>query len=440
MISRILTIGGVVGVVAIFGALTNLAYPGFSQKQIDRVASVGHSVSITINEKQNNVEQYSSNTLNNINNSIGNALSSVKTITNNATATINGTSNMINQAVNTITQVPSNVGLSIKNGFNRAMNVAQNTYVSAEESVVAFFDFEIPQLVDSPVWPQFASNNLYQNDTNVTNVTDLLAGIEPAAGGLDAEDDNIPPSDFGYEYEIEDEELISEAVLVPQSKTVISSSRDGKIKKVHFKNGDHFKKGDIILEYHCDDIRAELEAVNVERKFARQKQLTTSRLFNMDLSSKLEVEQSHVEKHQAQAKKKTIETRINDCVIRADYDGRVVKRMANDNEYTRTDRVLMEVAAKGRLDIEFLLPSKSLRWVNIDAPITITVSETGRKYAGVIKQIYGEVDPVSQSIQIRAGLDDYQEPLLPGMSGQVSIDIREVRQAGITGFLEIKTQ
>ena len=58
----------------------------------------------------------------------------------------------------------------------------------------------------------------------------------------------------------------------------------------------------------------------------------------------------------------------------------------------------------------------------------------------MIKQIYGEVDPVSQSIQIRAGLDDYQEPLLPGMSGQVSIDIREVRQAGITGFLEIKTQ
>jgi len=433
MITRLLIIASVVGFMAVFGLLTNLAYPEFSQKQVERVADFGKSISTSINEKQNDISQYSFNTLNNISESVENIVFGVKTTTNNF---VDG----INQTTNTIARVPSNIGSSIKNGFNNVTETAHNAYIASEEKVMAFFDFEMPQLTSAPVWPEFASNTIYQNDANNESVVaDLLAGIEPAAGGVD-DLDSSPPDDFGYEYEIEDEELISEAVLVPRAKTVVSSSRDGKIKKVHFKNGDHFKKGDTILEYHCDDIRAELEAARVERKFARQKQLTTSRLFNMDLSSKLEVEQSHVEKHQAQAKKETIETRINDCIIRADYDGRVVKRMANDNEYTRTDRVLMEIAAKDTLDIEFLLPSKSLRWVNIDAPITIRINETDREYTGTIKQIYGEVDPVSQSIQIRAGLDEYQEPLLPGMSGQVMIDVRGVRQAGIAGFLETKTQ
>jgi|GEM_PF-1677059 len=466
MIARLLIIASVVGFIAVFGVLTNLAYPEFSQKQIDRITGVGNSISTTINEKQNAISQYSSNTLGNISNVIGesvsgvqrtvsstidnvsggfgNAVSGIKTTTNDVITTVNNgvdsVGNAIGQTTNAIASVPSNIGSSITNGFNGVTEAAQNAYIATEEKVVALFDFDIPELNNVVAWPEFASNTIYQNDANdKPSVADLLAGIEPAAGGTD-DLDGGPPDDFGYEFEIEDEELISEAVLVPRAKTVISSSRDGKIKKVHFKNGDHFKKGDVILEYHCADVKAELKAASAERKFARQKHLTTSRLFNMDLSSTLEVEQSHVEKHQAQAKKKTIETRINDCIIRADYDGRVVKRMANDNEYTRTDRVLMEIAAKDTLDIEFLLPSKSLRWVNIGAPITILVNETDREYTGVVKQIYGEVDPVSQSIQIRAGLDDYQEPLLPGMSGQVTIDVRNVRQAGISGFLETQTQ
>jgi membrane fusion protein (multidrug efflux system) len=241
-----------------------------------------------------------------------------------------------------------------------------------------------------------------------------------------------------FQFDIEENELTAEAVLVPRLKTVISSSRDGQIKKIHFDNGDEFKKDDVILEYHCEDLRAEIGAAQAELKFAKTKKLTTSRLFNMELASKLEREQANVEASQTDAKNKTIEQRLNDCVIRADYDGRVVKKLANDNEYTRTDRVLMEVASKGTLDVEFLLSSRALRWVNVDAPISLFLSENEREYTGKIKQIYGEVDPVSQSIQIRAGLNDYDEPLLPGMSGALTVDISRIREAGIKGFLEVQ--
>lgn len=354
------------------------------------------------------------------------------------------TSSVYNRAVSNVynitvamADIPSDALDGVKGATDKAVGSVTQTYGDVVAYASSFISDRFSNIArvqqDSHEWKKFASNTVYSNDANEV---DLLVGIEPAAGGDQLKEGDNPPSNFGGQYDIEDDELAAEAVLVPRSKTVVSSSRDGKIKKIHFDNGDHFKKGDVILEYYCDDLRAEMAAASAERRFAKQKELTTSRLFNMELSSDLELVQSKVEKEQAVAKKKVVEARVNDCVIRAGYDGRVVKRMANDNEYTRTDRVLMEIASKGTLDVEFLLPSKSLRWINLGAPISLIVSETDRQYKGKIKQIYGEVDPVSQSIQIRAGLDDYDEPLLPGMSGRVTIDIYAVREAGISGFLE----
>lgn len=290
-------------------------------------------------------------------------------------------------------------------------------------------DLLLDDIVIEDTLTKIVNNNLYMSDAVFD---EEIADIEPSSGG-----DDLPPL-ISYEYGIEEDETSSEAVLVPVKKTIISSSRDGKIKQIFFKNGELFKKDDVLLEYYCDGLKAELEAFNSEVKFASQKQLTTSRLFDLELVSNLEKIKSQVENKQTMAKHKNTKSRLGDCVIRANYDGRVVKRLANANEYTRTDRVLMEVASVGVLDVEFLLPSIWLRWVNVDAPITLTINETGQNYTGYIQRIYGEVDPVSQSIQIRAKLDNYNSPLLPGMSGKVVVNARSIRDAGVIGFLETK--
>jgi hypothetical protein len=85
------------------------------------------------------------------------------------------------------------------------------------------------------------------------------------------------------------------------------------------------------------------------------------------------------------------------------------------------------------------LPSRWLRWVNIGSPVTITLNETSASYEGEILRFHGEIDPVSQSIQVRAKLKSYEAPLLPGMSGKMLIDVMKTRNAGIFGFLEGKT-
>lgn len=248
--------------------------------------------------------------------------------------------------------------------------------------------------------------------------------IEPAAG------------EAAPEKSIEDQKIDVEAVLVPQKVTVISSSRDGRISHVFVENGDTFKKGDVLIEYDCDDLNAETEIIEAEKSLIEKKTAGTEKLFKLDLISDLEKMDTQTKAKQLDARIRLYQARMDQCRIYAGFDGRVTNRLANDNEYTRTDRVLMEIASLEPLRAEFLIPSKWLRWVNVGAPLNIILNETDRTYSARVTRIHGEVDPVSQSIQVVATMDDYDDPLLPGMSGQAELDTQRINGAGITGFLQ----
>lgn len=237
------------------------------------------------------------------------------------------------------------------------------------------------------------------------------------------------------EWPVEENTLSVDAVLVPARETVVSSSHDGKISDIPLQNGDRFKKNDVLVRYECGDLEAEADIAGVEKKLTDQKIKTGNKLFKLDIIS--DVDRLHIETEDAQAlaKVKLYEARLNDCTIKAGFDGHVTKRLANEGEYTRTDRVLMEVVSDEPLHMEFLLPSKWLRWVNVGAPVTVSLNETGRAYAAKIVRIYGSVDPVSQSIQVRAALDGYADRLLPGMSGKAEIDVTAIKHAGVSGYL-----
>jgi RND family efflux transporter MFP subunit len=354
----------------------------------------------------------------------------------------------------------TDVKTNFSEGFETAGFVISVSITQAKQHIAEIdftpdlnIDFDIKKYAQAG-WDKFASviqhiddslvsvkNTLQQPETQ----TIVIAGnddvstfnnIEPTSGN--PIEMNAEPAEEGlkYSYEVDVNEMGTEGVLVPKEKTVISSSRDGKIAYIYVDNGDTFSKGDILLEYACVDAKSEKEIAIVEENLRKQELDTTVRLLKLDLISGLEEKKAIIENKKAEARTSLYSSKVDDCIIRAAYNGRVIKRLANPHEYTRTDRVLMEVASDDDLDIEFLIPSKWLRWINIDAPFTVTVNETDEQYEAQIVRIYGEVDPVSQSIQVRGTLKPYKQRLLPGMSGNVHLDINTMRDAGVTGYLE----
>ena len=257
-----------------------------------------------------------------------------------------------------------------------------------------------------------------------------LSLLEPASGA------EPPPTLSQSRWTVDKDDLSVEAVLVPRQVTVISSSQDGKIANVFFGHGDHFKKGDTLIAYDCDDLEAEAAIAGMEKDLTAKKNEGGDKLFKLDIISDVDRLGIQIEDKQAASKVKVYKARMNDCRITAQFDGTVTNRLANPGEYTRTDRVLMEVASDEPLQVEFMVPSKWLRWVNTGAPLEVKINETDAAYSAKITRIYGEVDPVSQSIQMVAALDTYKDPLLPGMSGQAKLSVSQIEKAGIRVYLQ----
>lgn len=355
----------------------------------------------------------------------------------------NFVSSSIQSGIDAVAHVFSTINKGLDNGYTGLKSAALNFHQSSVSGMGKAIHSisSIPQILAQKI--EATKDFEFKNILSYEPAAGDEEPFEMAEAAEDPELDNIAksqepdlPPEENYKYEPEETTLDIEGVLVPQSSTVISSSRDGQIAKINFDNGDMFQKGDILIEYDCSDVKAELEAAEAEKTLTGKRSSRNNKLFKLDIISDIEDLGFKTEDIKASAQAKIIEHRMEQCYIRAAYDGRVTNRLANEHEFTRTDRVLMEVASLDDLELEFLVPSIWLRWVNVDAPISITVNETAESYDATITRIYGEIDPVSQSIQMSAKLAPYESPLLPGMSGTITLDITRIRDAGIKGFLE----
>ena len=220
-------------------------------------------------------------------------------------------------------------------------------------------------------------------------------------------------------------------VLFPVKKAVISSRIDSFVREYRIKEGEIFRKGDLIatLEdsyYRQMFLRAEAQYKEKESalRFATTNATRNEDLFQKGVLGNKELETSKLEKEAAEAQlqfaKANMEiARLNleDCKIVAPYDGRLAKRQVQDFEYVRTSQPIMEVIADQQLLAVMYLPSVRRKDIDKGSEMTFKVDETGSVHRGRIYEIAGQIDPRSRTFEVKALIDNSQRKLTAGMSG-----------------------
>lgn len=231
-----------------------------------------------------------------------------------------------------------------------------------------------------------------------------------------------------------------QAVLSPRRRAVISGAMDGKIAKFNVENGDIFDQGAVLIEYDCAVDYARLKELQSKQRASQAQLEAYEKLKQLESASKIELMMAREANEQNKAQVDQIRGRLKMCKVIAPFDGRVTNKMASQYEYVQTGRVLMDVTSSDALRAQFLIPSKWLQWLNIGTPVDIFINEVDRSYSARIVTIHGEVDPVSQTVQVVAEMESYHEELLPGMSGMATFN-PEVASSGLeNGFLGMMLQ
>ncbi len=220
-------------------------------------------------------------------------------------------------------------------------------------------------------------------------------------------------------------------VLFPYKHAVISARVDSFIKLYAFREGDEFKKNDLIATLEDDYYKqmylrsqAACEEKKSAVKYSTSNCARNEDLFKQGISGHKELETSKLELESAQAQLKfaranmdIAKLNLNACKIMAPFNGRLSKKIIEDFEYVRAGQPLMEIIDDNQLLAVMYLPSMMKKDITKNMELEVKIDETGTIHIGRVYEIAGEIDPRSRTFEVKALINNYEKKLASGMSG-----------------------
>ncbi len=209
------------------------------------------------------------------------------------------------------------------------------------------------------------------------------------------------------------------AQLLPHDFTVIAAEVGARIDRLPLREGETFRKGDLLAGFDCSSQQAVLRKASADLAAAQLTLKANERLAELKSIGRLELDLSRANVQKASAEVGLQKTMLAKCEIRAPYNGRMSTQQVRNQQFVQPGQALLEIIDDSILELEFLVPSGWLRWIAPGLTFQVQIDETGKSYPARFTRLGARIDPVSQSIKVVAAIDGSFPELITGMSGRV---------------------
>lgn len=215
------------------------------------------------------------------------------------------------------------------------------------------------------------------------------------------------------------EDIEARAVIKAIDRATLSGELVARIVKLPKRAGEGFKKGDNLVMLDCSVFEAQKDKVSAERQVAQVKVQNARQLNKLRSIGAVEVALAEAELKKSDAELRIASLNTQRCNIKAPYDGKIVRLMANEFEIVG-QQPLIEIVGTQRLEAEIIVPAQAINWLKTGSPVQLKLDETGKEVTADISYINPVIDPVSQTLQLRSILNNVQDAV-PGMSATVKL-------------------
>lgn len=206
-------------------------------------------------------------------------------------------------------------------------------------------------------------------------------------------------------------------VIRALDQAALSTDLQARVTTIGFREGEAFKKGDLLIAFDCERYRAEAQSSDAVAREMRLTLESNQQLEKFRAVGKHDVEISRARVDKAEAEARSLKSRLQYCDVFAPYDGRVSELTINQYEQPQQNKPFLVIVGLSRLEIEVIVPSHWLSWLKPGTQMTFQVDETKHDYTARVARIGAAVDAVSQMVKVIATFDDAVADVLPGMSG-----------------------
>ncbi len=215
------------------------------------------------------------------------------------------------------------------------------------------------------------------------------------------------------------QDMESRALVVASQEAVLSSELAARIENIAVKEMQRFQKGDLLIQFDCSLYEAQKDVVSANANGALIKLKSDEQMLQMRSIGKYELELSISEYEKAKSELRIAELNVERCQIKAPFDGAVEEVVVNTFETIQPQVELMKIIQTDILELEMVVSSEWISWLTIGHPIKVYIDEIQKEFNASVSGIGANVDPVSQTIQLKGTITNTSPALLPGMSGRV---------------------
>ena len=203
----------------------------------------------------------------------------------------------------------------------------------------------------------------------------------------------------------------------------ISPEMGGQIKKIHIREGERVKRGQLLVSLNTDVTQSSIQEVNTGLELAKKLYDKQKSLWEQNIGSELQYLEAKSTFEQAEARLKTLQAQLEMSNIRAPFDGLIDKIYQKEGELGAPGFGILQLVNLSKMKVvaevsEIYIPSINKgKMVDVTIPtyadikLNVPVNRTGNV-----------INPANRTFTVEVRLDNITNKLKPNMFAVIKIN------------------
>ncbi|HBX55794.1 efflux RND transporter periplasmic adaptor subunit [Pseudomonas sp. UBA2684] len=222
------------------------------------------------------------------------------------------------------------------------------------------------------------------------------------------------------------DELITFGSLRSDESVMIRPEIEGRLAKLHFREGQAVEAGALLVSLDDSISRAEFAQARANLNLAEKNFERSQMLFKRGASNAQALDEASAQQQAARASLALAQARLDKTQVLAPYDGVLGLRQVSPGDYLSAGQDIVNLEVLDPLKVDFRIPQKAVSQIRLNQTVEISLDAyPNERFRGEIFAINPRLDEAGRSQAIRAHIGNDDRRLRPGQFVRVSVILAE---------------
>ncbi len=202
---------------------------------------------------------------------------------------------------------------------------------------------------------------------------------------------------------------------------VLSPEMPGTIQNIRVKEGQHVKKGDVLLVLDDEVLSNNIEEVKTQLALAKQVYEKQKALWDKNIGSELQYLQAKTNYEALQKKLESLESQRGKTMLTAPYDGVVDEIFAKEGALSGPQVPALRLVNLNAVYLKADIPENYYKVIRKGVPVSIEFTSLGITIDTVVSETGYYINKANRTFSVNIEFDNSSQRFLPNMLGLVKV-------------------